>query len=88
MSFFILKYGADKEAIFNANCKVINLLQHIKEACSLQGEEVENLDLAEESTGAVQFLNVNLNEQANMLLTVPKGTYVALRVSSMSFCIY
>jgi len=82
----ILKYGKDQEKICNTNCKVINLLLHIKQVCMqlptsfVPGNmEIDCLDVAEETTGVLQFLNSNLTGYANTVLSTPKAIYIPIK---------
>lgn len=76
-AMFTVKYGNDQQKIFNSNCQVINLLQHIATACGCKGE----IDLAEESTGLLQFLRDFPYVYANTALK-PRGSYVLVQVNS------
>lgn len=80
MSFLVVKYtvnNKEQEKIFNANCKVINLLHAIREAADYT-KDVE-LDIAEESTGLLQFLPANLQDYAHNVLTQPRAPYILVR---------
>lgn len=73
---FTIKWGTDKQKVLNSNCQVINLVQHIQK---LIGHENEEIDLAEESSGYLQFLKEVLGEYASLLLK-PRGVYIPVVV--------
>eukprot|EP01112_Ceratiomyxa_fruticulosa_P008905 TRINITY_DN2311_c0_g1_i1.p1 TRINITY_DN2311_c0_g1~~TRINITY_DN2311_c0_g1_i1.p1 ORF type:complete len:165 (-),score=41.54 TRINITY_DN2311_c0_g1_i1:248-742(-) len=79
MSFIIVKYGKEQEHIFNANCKSINLINSIKEVCGYNDLNVNEIDLAEESTGQPAALNTTPYEYANTNLQA-RGVYVLISV--------
>eukprot|EP01114_Cavostelium_apophysatum_P011630 TRINITY_DN25984_c0_g1_i1.p1 TRINITY_DN25984_c0_g1~~TRINITY_DN25984_c0_g1_i1.p1 ORF type:complete len:177 (-),score=16.47 TRINITY_DN25984_c0_g1_i1:34-564(-) len=76
---FTLRYGNDQTRLFNSNCQCINLLQHIRSVCNLQHIPQGELDLADETTGYLQFLKDSPLEYANTLIK-PRSTYVPIHV--------
>ena len=82
MSFVIVKYGANDEKLFNANCMNSVFLSHIKRSCGYE-DTVENVDLATEN-GEVMDLLSRPKEYAKRYLE-PRAAYILLRVSGRSF---
>ena len=52
MSFFNVKYGKDLTHMFNADCKVLILLDKIKETCGFN--ELDTIDIANPKYGSVR----------------------------------
>lgn len=87
----ILKYGKEQEKTFNTNCKVINLLSAIRLCATTllpTSADLECIDVAEETTGVLQFLSSSINECANTVLTSPNSTYILIKVQSKAIANY
>ncbi|PRP87419.1 hypothetical protein PROFUN_00630 [Planoprotostelium fungivorum] len=78
ISMFTLKYGQEQQRVFNANVQASLLLQHIASTCGYKGIEV---DLAEESTGLLQFLRDCPNEYCTNILR-SRNSYVLIEAKS------
>ncbi|KAK2140075.1 hypothetical protein LSH36_1492g00003 [Paralvinella palmiformis] len=78
--FFTVRYGNNNREIFNANCRNVLLLQHIKEKCNCS--ETETVDISDEY-GVVKNLHQHLLDYASefvqdrenvVLVRVVRGT--------------
>ncbi len=75
---FTVRYGNDQQRIFNANCQIVNLMNHIKQTCGYPEYELE---IADESTGQVIFLTDCPNEYATQYIK-SRSNYVLVQVQS------
>ncbi|ESO89502.1 hypothetical protein LOTGIDRAFT_204334 [Lottia gigantea] len=75
-SFIRVKYGHDKEAIFNPWCSTYTLLEYIRRTCDCDQEYV--IDLVDQQ-GHVRNLSTGTEEYANELVSA-RETYVLVRI--------